>query len=365
MNKEIITNKQGISIIVLFIIGSAVVISPGGGAKQDVWLAILLALLMILPMIFIYARLLSTFPGKDLFDILQEVFGKVPGKIISVVFVWYAFHLGALVIRNFSEFIQMVSFPETPQLVVIAFLGVVCIWIVKAGIEVLGRWTGFILPFLLVVFGSVILLSLTEAEFNNIRPVLYNGFTPVVKSAFPVSAFPFAEVVVFMMAFCSIKDKFNTYKVYIAGVVIGGSILLLTSVRNVLVLGVGTASILYFPSLSAVSLINIGNFLQRIEIVVSVTFLLAGIVKIGVCLYAASNGIAKIFNFDSFRLITAPVGFLMMNLSYFIYRSTMEMYEWASKIYHYYAIPFQIILPLIIFIVAEIKTRVGNKGKEN
>lgn len=365
MNKEIITNKQGISIVVLFIIGSAIVLSPGGEAKQNVWLAILLAVLMTIPIIFIYARLLSIFPGKDLFDILQEVFGKILGKIISLLFVWYAFHLGALVIRNFSEFIQIVSFPETPQLIVAAFLGVVCIWIIKAGIEILGRWAGFVLPFLLITIICLILLSLTEAEFNNIRPVLYDGVTPVLKSAFSIFSFPFAEVVVFMMVFCSIKSKFSTYKVYITGLLIGGLILLSASIRNVLVLGIGTASILYFPSLSAVSLINIGNFLQRIEIIVSVVFLLAGIVKIGVCLYAVSNGVAKIFNFDSYRPLVAPIGFLMMNLSGFIYRSTMEMFEWAEKIYQFYAMPFQIILPLIIFIVAEIKSRVGNHGKEN
>src|SRR5690242_1975848 len=113
MNKEIITAKQGISLVVLFEIGSAIVLSPGSEAKQDVWIVVLLALLFALPMILIYARLLSAFPGKDLFDILHEVLGKIPGKIIALTYVWYAFHLGALVIRNFSEFIQTVSLPET------------------------------------------------------------------------------------------------------------------------------------------------------------------------------------------------------------------------------------------------------------
>lgn len=209
MNTEIITGRQGIIIMVSYIIGSAIVLNPGREAKQDIWIAALLALLMALPAILIYARILSIFPGKDLFDILNEVFGKILGKIIAMAFIWYAFHLGALVIRNFSEFIQVVSLPETPQLIIVFFTGFICIWIVNAGIEVIGRWTGFFFPILLFILLILAGLAFTEFDMNNIKPVLYNGIKPVIRSAYSVFSFPFAETVVFMMAFCSLKHKFN------------------------------------------------------------------------------------------------------------------------------------------------------------
>lgn len=340
-------------------------LNPGGEAKQDVWIAVLFALLMALPAIFIYARLLSIFPGKDLFDILNEVFGKILGKIIALIFIWYAFHLGALVIRNFSEFIHIVSLPRTPQLVIIVFTGLICAWAAKAGVEVIGRWAGFFLPVLLFVIIFTVLLSLTQADMDNLKPILYKGFPPVFKSAFSVFSFPFAETVVFMMVFCSVKHKFKMYKVYYVGLIGGAAILLVLSVRNILVLGVETASTLYFPSYSAVSMIELGTFLERIEIVVAVVFLLTGIVKISVCLYAASNGIAKVFNFSRYKILVASVGLLMMILSNFIYNSTMEMFEWARKFYSYYAFPFQVVFPIIILIIAEIKTRMGDKGNNS
>ncbi len=359
MNKEIITNKQGISIVILFIIGSAAVVSPGSEAKNDVWIAVLFALLMVLPAILIYSRILSIFPGKDLFDIFNEVFGKILGKIISLLFIWYAFHLGAMVMINFSEFIHVVSLPRTPQLIIVIFTGLISIWIVKAGIEVIGRWTGFLLPIIMFTLITVVILSLTQADIDNIKPILYNGFQPVIKSAYTVFSFPFAETVVFMMVFCSVKHKFRTYKVYTIGLIGGAIVLLVLGVRNILVLGVGTASTLYFPSYSAVSMIEMGTFFERIEITVAIVFLLSGIVKISICLYAVCNGIAKVFNFSSHRELTAPIGFLLMGLSCLIYRSTMEMFEWATKIYPYYAIPFQIILPVAVWIAAEIKVHIS------
>jgi spore germination protein KB len=39
----------------------------------------------------------------------------------------------------------------------------------------------------------------------------------------------------------------------------------------------------------------------------------------------------------------------------------MEMQEWAFKVYRYYAFPFQVILPVMIWIFAEIKARKQKK----
>jgi len=364
MQKEIITNKQGIFIMSMFIFGSSIITGAGGQAKQDVWLAILMALVMSLPMLFIYSKLLMLYPGKDLFDILKEVFGNVVGKIISLLFVWYCFHLGTLVIRNFSEFVNVISFPETPQPLMIVFVGLFCIWMVKSGIEVLGRWTAFVFPIIMVILIGTIILSMTKADFNHLRPILYDGIKPVLPVSFTLFAFPFAEVVVFTMLFSSLKDSKKTFKVFLTGALISCFIMLIISVRNVLVLGPTLTEDSYFPSYIAVRAINIGDFLQRFEIVVALVFIFGGFVKISVCLLAASKGVAKILDIKNYRYVVAPVGFLMMDLANIIYENTMEMFVWV-KIYPYYAIPFQIILPIIILIAAKIKIKVKSKQQKS
>lgn len=365
MNKEIITNKQGISIIVLFILGSSIVLSPGGRAKQDAWIAIIIALLIALPSVFVYSRLLSIYPEKKFFDILQDIFGKKIAKGVSILFVGYSFHLGALVLRNFSEFITIVSVPDTPQMIITILLGIVCIIIAKSGIELLGRWANFILPFLLFIIFATVVLVLPDAHFSNMMPILYNGFGPVLKGAFATYTFPLAETVILCMVFCSIKTKFNVYKVYYIGLSIGTCILLLISIRNVLVLGAELVATTYFPSYTSVSIINILNFFQRIEVLVSATFLFAGIVKISACLLAASQGVSYILSIPNYRSVVVPIAFLMMNLSYIIYKNSMEMFEWAKNIYPLYAIPFQIIIPLFILLCAEVKNRTKTRNRNN
>ena len=50
----------------------------------------------------------------------------------------------------------------------------------------------------------------------------------------------------------------------------------------------------------------------------------------------------------------------MVFFSIIVYKSTMEMEEWAFKVWPYYAFIFQAILPVIILIFAEIKARKMN-----
>lgn len=361
MGNEVITQKQCIAIMITFLIGSSLVLGTGSKANKDSWIAIIIAILISLIVSLIYARLLSLFPQKGLFEILLAVFGKVIGKILMLLFVWFAFHLGALVIRNFTEFIHIVTLPETPQYVLAIFVIVLSIWAVKAGIEVIGRWTAIVLPIVIAAIVTISFLFIPIIEIKNIKPVLCDGIKPVFDTAINVFAFPFAELILFSVIFCNLKSKNSPYKIYLWSLLIGGAIILLVNVRNLLSLGSGNISILYFSSYSSVRLINIGDFLQRIEVSVAVVFMLCGFIKVCICLLVSSKGIARVLNFKNYRQIVAPIGLLMMILSLTMYSNTMEMFEWASHIYKYYAFPFEVILPLFIWISAEIKVKSDKK----
>ena len=127
MGKEQISDKEAIVLLIMFIIGTTMIVGTGGDAKNDAWIAGIVATVYFIPMLLIFSRLLSLFPGKDLFDIFSIVFGKIAGKILSVVYIWYSFHLGGLVLRNFGEFVNVVALPETPLFIPLLCLGLVCV----------------------------------------------------------------------------------------------------------------------------------------------------------------------------------------------------------------------------------------------
>ncbi len=362
MQKEVVSNKQGISMVILFLFGSSLLLGTGTEGKADRWLAILLGAVAGAIIMLVYSRILSLYPGKDLFDISNILFGKVLGKFICILYSWYAFHLGALVLRNIGEFMNTLGLPGTPEIVPMIMLLLLCIWVTKSGIEVLGRWSEFFIIILIIILAVIQLLMIPEMKLQNFLPILYNGIKPAIIGAFSGFSFPFAETVMFMMVFDSLKKKNSSYKVFLWGILVGSFTILMIAARNIAVLGEELASRYYFPSYITVSRVDIGKIFQRLEITVSVVLLVCVFVKISICLMAASKGISKVIGISEYRYIVIPVAVLMLNLSVIVYKNIMEMVDWSRKIYPYYALPFQVIIPLIMWIIAEAKTRKSKSG---
>ena len=359
MNKEIISDKQGICLVTMFILGSTLLLGTGGGiAKKDAWMAVIVGILYAAPVLYIYSRLMSKFHGHDLFDILQLIFGKFFGKVISILYIWFAFHLGSLVERNFSDFTETAVYPDTPVQFPLLFFVLLFIWGVKLGIENLGRWSEiYILVVTFLLVAVTIFLSLPQLDFNNIRPIFYNGIKPILHSGFLAFSFPFGETVIFLMVFSSLKTKKSSYKVFFMGLIFGGIFILIVSLRNLLIIGAESMSRDYFPSYVAVSAIKIGDFIQRLELAVSTVLLLNVFIKVSICLLAVCKGLQKVFDLDDYRFLVTPMALLMTSFSMIVYPNIMESVRWAFKIWPFYAFFFQAILPLIIFIFGEIKFR--------
>ena len=357
MKNEVISERQGVILIILFIVGTTFLNGSGGEAKQDAWLAVIIAISWSIILLLMFSRILSLYPGKDLFDIVQIVMGKFIGKIISIVMIWFAFHDGTLVLRSLSDFTNTLVFPDTPAAVPMIFFTILLIWSLKEGIEVLGRWSEFFIWIVILIFFSVSVFSISQMNISRLKPILSSGAAPLLKGAFSSFTYPFGETVIFTMVFSNISKAKSFKKTFILGLLIGGGLIFLATLRNILVLGPETLSKVYFPSPMVISLIHIDTVLVRLEMTVAIEFLVCVFVKVSICIFAVCNGISKVFGFDDYKFIATPIALLMLNFSLFIYKSTMEMASWTLNIWPYYSFVFEVIIPLAIFIMAEIKSR--------
>lgn len=355
MNREVISSKQGIFMIVLFILNGSLMLPTAIEAKKDLWIAILLSLALSIPIIYIYSNILSTFPGKDLFDILEYTFGKFFGKLFSLAYIWFAFHLASIILRDFGEYFLSAALPETPIIIMVITPTILCIWIVKEGIEVFGRLASLLIVIIFIIIFILAGLLISEINLDNIRPILADGIKPVIKGAYSTFTFPFAETIIFTMVLSSLDNKKGYFKVYLIGLLIGGLILFSTSFIEISTLGINWYSSLYFPGYEILTMIEVGELLNRIEIIGGLVFSVVTFIKLSICFLGATKGIAKLFNYKDYRFIVTPIALLLLNSSMIIYDSIMELVEWTSEIWPYYAIPFQIIIPIIIFIILKIK----------
>ncbi|MEL7566947.1 MAG: endospore germination permease [Dehalobacterium sp.] len=351
-----------ITILIMgFIFGSTVVISPGGDAGHDAWLAVLIGMVEGLIFVAIFALLAQRFKGKTIVEIATLVYGPLIGKTLSLIFLAYLFHLGSLVLSNFSRFFGLIL-PETPNRVFSLLIMLVCILSVQKGIEVIARCALIFVPINIAIILADTFLLINEMKLNNLLPILDVPIDKLLLAAHGAATFPFGETVVFLMLFCYLKTPNRGILVSsFLAVITAGMLIMIIVAQNFSVLGASTAVYIY-PSFQTVQNINIADILNRIEILVAINLLNMGIIKISVLLFSTVSGTAQVLGLKSYRPLIIPFSILMIFLESITNVNTPEMLEFAQKTYPIYALPFQLGIPFLTLVLAIIR-RLPQEGQ--
>jgi len=284
----------------------------------------------------------------------RELFGTVLGGAVILLISCYAVYLAAMTLRGFSEFIQVTSLTRTPQIPIMILILSAALYLSRGGIGIMGKWSLVVFAISAVIIIFSVLTSINVMDVKNIMPVMSRSPREISDGAFSALAFPFGEVIL-ILAFAGSFKKDNPYKIFFWGVTIGGFLLLIISLRDILVLG-ETVNSVYYPDYAATRIVKMGSFLQGTEAVVSLTYIFMGITKTAVCLLAASKGLSAAFKIGNYRNIILPVGLLTLTLCAVLYKNIIEMFEFMS-VYPVYAALFQIFIPLLIWTAAEIRIK--------
>ncbi|WP_277668764.1 endospore germination permease [Caproiciproducens galactitolivorans] len=361
MTKQTITEKQLRSLLCVFWGGSLMVSTSSSDVNQDFWISMLIAGVLIIPLFLIYTRIFTLYPNKNFFDILSMVFGKVIGKIICFVYVLFTIQIAAILMYIFSSFIRMLNMPETPEIATVALISLVAIMCVKQGPENIARMSKVVWEFIFVAISLTFVIGLRKMDFNNLKPILGVDLKTILGGAVTFCLLPLAEIPLCLPFFSCMDSSANFKKIFIKGSSLFIFLTTLANIRNTAVIGFPCSNMLFFPSYASVSLLSVGEFFTRFEVIIGLNLVLAGLIKICVCLYTASSGLAKVINLEDHKPLIIPLALITITFSLMAQSNVQELFRFLS-VYPIYAFPFEIILPIIILIGAEIRTRTSKNG---
>ncbi|MDI3535054.1 MAG: spore germination protein [Thermosediminibacterales bacterium] len=342
-----ISGIQLFLLIIGFLFGSTSILTPVASAKNDAWLAVIIGGLGGACLVWMYVAIAVLNPSKTLVEILRNRFGKYLGNAIAILYIWYIVHFSALTFRNFGEFIVTVTYPETPMVVIIGIFAALLVYAVNSGIEVVSRSSELFVPLLFVIIIIISLSLITTHDFTAFLPLLENGIKPVLHAAFEFATFPLGEIFVFLMVFPHFNKKINNLKKIAAFSVIIFILLYLWSIFEYLfVLGKDLLYRANFVPHIIASLIPNSN----LEPLIDIYLIIGGGVKISICIYAAAKALSQVFGISDYRKLVTAVTTFSVVLSVWVYENLLEMVEFAQKVWPYYSIPFQIVIPLILLL---------------
>ncbi len=361
MEKAKINPFQLFVLIVLFELGSAIVLAIGIDAKQGAWISILLGLAAGLVAFFIYYRLYKQFPDLPLTGYLQKVLGRYIGTVVGFLYVIYFLYIAARVLRDFGDLLVSSTLPETPLFVVNLLMICAIVYVLYLGVEVLARSGEFFLMILLII-GTIANLLIVFAgiiDLNNLLPITGEGWSVILSTTFPaVFTFPFGEVVVFTMLLPYLNQQKVVFKVGASALLFSGLLLAFTTSMNIAVLGPDIASRSIFPLLTAVGKIRVADFLERLDALVVVTLIVGMFFKIAIFTYAGIVGLTFLFRLDTYQKLVLPIGLIVLFSSISMAKNFPEHLEEGLKIVPYFLhLPFQVFIPIALLLILFIRKK--------
>lgn len=321
LEKGRISIRQLTIFVMLYTVGSAILIIPSilaSNAKQDAWIAALSGMCLGLLVIPMYMALAKRFPKMTLAEYSEMILGKWLGKAAFALFFIYVFITTVLTLRNIGDFLTTQIMLQTPIQAIHICVMLVVIMGVKLGIEPLARAAELFFPWIILLLIMLFVLLAPQVEFKNLQPVLEEGFLPVLKATIPTFAFPFLGAVTFLMIYPAVNQIEKAGRAVFTGMLLGGLVLTVITVISLSVLGPDQVARHSFPSYAIARKINIGHFLERIEAMLAIIWILTIYFRLSLMHYVLVLGIAESLRLRSYRFLALPLGVVIVAFSIFL-----------------------------------------------
>jgi spore germination protein KB len=358
MEKAKISATQLFILMVLFELGSALLVPLAMRAKQDAWLAILIGMLCSFFFFLVYHKLYSYYPDLLPTEYMQKILGKVLGTLLAFIYIVYFLYDAS---RDFGEMLLTFAYPDTPLFIANALLMLVIIYITRKGIEAIAR-SGellFIFMYFLAVAGFILIISSGLIDFKNLQPILKEGILPVAKVALTETlCFPFTEAIVFTMLLPYLSTPKKASVTMLCATGLSGINLIITMIINISVLGVDLTTRSQFPLLSTVQTIQVADFLERLDVFFMFAMVIGIYFKVSMLFYASIIGTATLFKIKSPSRLAYPLGIIILFLSITIASNFQEhLYEGLHVARFLLHMPLFAVVPMLLLLIAFFKNR--------
>lgn len=357
-----ISSTQLAALVFTFIIATATLYIPAllsQKAGQDAWIAVIVAGVVGIFIALIVTSLGGRFPEQTLVEYSQVILGTWIGKLVGLVYIWFYIHLTSIVLREVAETAVGTLLPRTPLEVVAIVIVVSCAYAVKAGIEVVARVNILSVLINFIIMATVLLLIVRELNVEYLTPVLSGGVAPVLRASItPIGWFGEVVSVAFLIPFLNRSREAKGAALW--GVIATTIILMLIVMVTLMLFGPHLTSILTFPTLKVIRLINLADFIQRIEVIFLVPWIMANYIKICVFYYIAVQIIAQWLKAEYGPLVF-PVGIIITTLAIGLFENRIQLNEFLDKVWGVYALPFELGIPILLLVLAVLRKK-GEAG---
>jgi spore germination protein KB len=363
-NGKISARQMGIMMFPT-IVSTVVLVVPstsGGFAKNDLWLSPIWASFLGFLAVYVAYRLHQLYPKETVIQYSESILGKISGKIVGFLFISFTLFTTGVILRGYAEFIVSTFLVQTPISVIIFTMLVICFFAVRGGVEVIARMSELLIPIYLLSFVIIILLPMSDFDLRNVLPIMEHGIGPSFMGALvPAGWFTEFFLMSYLLPFLTDVEKGKKWGMI--SVFFTMLIMVVTNLAALFLFGVNTESYLY-PLLFIARYVSIADFIENLESIVMVLWVLGIFLKVTFFYYVTVLGTAQWLQLIDYRSVIFPLGFLIGVFSFWDLPNVAEINRYNTVSSVSYLPVIQLLIPLLLLLIGFIRTKSGKEKRE-
>ena len=357
-----ISTFEAVCFMIIVIINRMILNTPKEIIKNSAtsaWINVIIISIITIIFILVICKLYKNFAGKDILDISEYLGGKILKTIIGITFLLLFLYVAPVVLRNFCDSLQKIFLPNTPITYIMLFFVIGIIIANKLGLPSIIKINIIIVGLILITAIIIFIAPVSYFNFSNLFPIFGNGVNETFFSGLTnLFAFTGIGYLYFIMPFLNKPENFK--KIALTSTIISSVYLLLSVISLIGLFSYLTTSKDIFSIVLLTKVINLGGFLERIDAILMLVWILSFLTYLSFILYFTLYTYKKITNLKDQNGVLYLFTALIFGLA-LLPQNVIKINFLDNELLKFLTIPFVFILPLIIFILANLKYKRKSK----
>ncbi|MBB6637420.1 endospore germination permease [Cohnella thailandensis] len=285
---QTVTKLQCAALVMTTILPTAVLILPKtvmNSVAQDAWISLLVSTLGGVVAAFALGRFAAGTKGGVPFQKgLGESTGRVLAALAGLALAAYYFSIASTALHEFITFISAEMLEYTPKIVLKGAAVLVLMYIAAKGIEPIARISVLLMLTSFPLLALSVLLTISKMTWRQIEPVGEHSWTTIALGGVTPLGW-FSEVaIVLLVAPYMIRPK-EAVKGAVWGVLLTGTELIVMVLQSLFVFGPNLVRSMEYSMVDLVGLIEVGNFVERVEVFFITFWMSTVFLKLGIFLF--------------------------------------------------------------------------------
>jgi spore germination protein len=293
------------------------------------------------------------FPEKSIFHYSEDLIGRWPGRLGSVLLILFFAILSALAAREFGEVVVTAVLKKTPLEVIVIVMLLLAAISSRNDIATFSYMHQFYLPFILAPGLLIAFFSLKNADPLYLQPIWGNQPPGFGKGVLTIAAL-FQGSFIMSILIPSMRRPEKAMRASLSGMAVASGFYLLTVVATIAVFGPEETKQLLWPTLELARMTSLpANVLERLDaifLIIWVTAVFTTLLSSYYLTIHAAGNLLRLRDHKMFAFFLLPFVFLMsMSIP-----NVLDLYV-VIRIVGQTGLILTVIYPLLLFVTASVQ----------